>query len=572
MSAIIRRRINMWIEDLKHVDETNLTAEAERLFKTSNRGGEGVTVDEATSTIEVREKNAKFTLRKPNGHWVGEVGVAEQQASRPVGGSTETVDILTDPASPKLPDGCLPQILQSWVDEVHADNHFDKAALALAMIAVASMIAHKGTVLRVKQGWEIRAIIWGNLVGVSGDKKTPIFKTALWYAERLQNELDDDRRREIARAIEEQELEGDEATKFAKEYPAVRSLTENDATTEALMELLAAEAQKDSGVGVFRDELAGLMGGMNAYRSGRGADRQLFLEFYNGGRQKKRRVSKGATHEAKNAAVAILGGTQHSALHDICQKAVDDGWMQRWLYVVIGEQPFRPIIFDDDERAVPHHQRRIMLARLRGVRDAGPKTFHLTKTGQQILSGLLEKYDPMKKRGTAISSWYGKIADHWGRVATIFQLLDDETATNISDRNALAAEKIVEELFIPSAEAAFMIMEKGVDLRLRRAAEAVLRAAANGEYQIDTRKLKSSVRQLHGATVFEIERIMSPLEGANWITPIFHDPKTPGRKPPKAWWITPNLVEKYEHHLNSALELTREVQRKMAGEPLEDEE
>lgn len=482
--------------------------------------------------------------------------------------ASETVDILTQPGGVTLPDGCLPRQLQRWVDESHADNGWDKGALAISMIATASMAIHSGTKLRVKTDWNVRPIIWANIIGDPGTSKSPIIRSATKYIGALEAELEAARRQEIDEAIRAQGLNADDKTAereaFVKTYPPARRLLVNDATTEALMTLLAEPTQLNSGIGVYRDELSGLVGSMDQYRGGKGADRQMYLEFYHGGPQRKDRVSKGASVAVKCSAVSIVGGMQPDALRKICQKGIDDGWMQRWLYAVLPQGAYSKIVFDHEVEATPHDARRWMQDRMRELLRQDVKTYSLSAGAGGELNAIRAKYHVMVERPETIRSWYAKLAEHWLRVALIFHCIETPDRDEISPEMAKIVSAFFEEFLMPSAEAAFLIMEGSSNLELKRAAEAVLRASAKGHMIIDTRKLKSNVRQLKDKSVEEIEKLISPLVAAGWLTPQLEIGKS-GRKPPTSWSITPGLADCYRNHLERAVEVERAVMKKLQG-------
>jgi hypothetical protein len=89
-------------------------------------------------------------------------------------------------------------------------------------------------------------------------------------------------------------------------------------------------------VAVVKDELAGLIHGLNQYKGGRGSDRQVLLALWAGADVVvDRKGGKGPVH-APRPFVAVVGGIQPAALEALrprrCGQALDDGLIDRFLF------------------------------------------------------------------------------------------------------------------------------------------------------------------------------------------------------------------------------------------------
>lgn len=104
----------------------------------------------------------------------------------------------------------------------------------------------------------------------------------------------------------------------------------DDTTIEALIDRLSKNPR---GFLVYRDELAGWVRSMDAYRSGRGGDRQRWLSLFDGDAITVDRKSDGAEVYLPNPCVALLGSIQPSMLDVLADKELrEDGLLPRFLY------------------------------------------------------------------------------------------------------------------------------------------------------------------------------------------------------------------------------------------------
>jgi hypothetical protein len=110
-------------------------------------------------------------------------------------------------------------------------------------------------------------------------------------------------------------------------------------TTDATMEAIAPMFATSPGVALIRDELSGWVKSFDAYRGGKGGDRQKWLGLWAGDPQKIDR--KGADLILlDDPAVSVCGGIQPDVLTDLADEAGRrDGFIERilWAYPVTRE-------------------------------------------------------------------------------------------------------------------------------------------------------------------------------------------------------------------------------------------
>lgn len=115
-----------------------------------------------------------------------------------------------------------------------------------------------------------------------------------------------------------------------------RVMTDN-ATTEALVGIL-----KDNPRGVLRlaDEFTAFMGNLDAYRGGKGSDRQFYLSCWSGSPAQVDRKGEAETTLIPNPFLVVFGAIQPDMLSTLEDgRGRDDGFVQRFLFSFPPPQP-----------------------------------------------------------------------------------------------------------------------------------------------------------------------------------------------------------------------------------------
>lgn len=172
-------------------------------------------------------------------------------------------------------------------------------------------------------------------VGRSGQKKTPLEKLLVRHPTQ---EL----RREMAAAnsrAKERWLEQCRGVKRKDERPpepVAIHLHVNDYTGESFVQQLQELDKRGLSVLVVRDELSGLFGSMNAYRSGRGSDEQQLLELFDGQAYTSLRVSAG-DRSYDRCQVSIYGAIQPGVLRELIKGGDPSGKWARFVFSPLPE-------------------------------------------------------------------------------------------------------------------------------------------------------------------------------------------------------------------------------------------
>jgi hypothetical protein len=179
-------------------------------------------------------------------------------------------------------------------------------------------------------------IIWAGLVGDSGTLKTPILKALTAPLDELQKEAFEDYQRFYSNY--ETELQQWEAAKKGDRAdpkpkpPALKDLYFSDFTIEAIADSI--RYYPEEGYLAHIDELAAFLKSMDAYRSGKGSDRQRWLTSYGGAALKVNRKSSEPIYLHRTS-ISVVGGIQPQVLEKqvLDDPSAEDGLWARFIWV-----------------------------------------------------------------------------------------------------------------------------------------------------------------------------------------------------------------------------------------------
>ena len=274
-----------------------------------------------------------------------DAGIPKYVSSRPAvpktfSGQFMPAERLYDPwvnyFAPEFPLQVLPNLVREFVINYSLDIGASRAAVAMSCMAALSGAISHDTRLRLSSSFNVGPRLWVLIVGRSSAKKTPAQTEAVRPLREMQAEMRQIHRKRIA------ELKRNDASKEemeAAEHDAPPQLIINDITVEKLQDQLS---KQDRGILMHYDELANLLGSMDRYSKGSaggGGDKAFWLEAYNGGSYDALRLTS-EDREIRRLSVSILGGIQPKRMNKLMNLA-DDGFLQRFLPVIIGNKPAR---------------------------------------------------------------------------------------------------------------------------------------------------------------------------------------------------------------------------------------
>lgn len=196
--------------------------------------------------------------------------------------------------------------------------------------------------------------IFGGVVAESGQKKSPITRQIITsplgrldsevqakYLEEKEQYEEELREWESAKASAKQSKQPFDEPKPEEPKPPT-SFWFTNATSEGIKK--EAQNYPEKILFGFIDELAGLFNSQNAYRGGKGSDRQEMLSFYDG--YSFNDLRSGQSRKGKGY-LSIFGTIQPDVLKNIMRDCSDpDGQWSRFLFV---QQPLLPSKLPDEE-------------------------------------------------------------------------------------------------------------------------------------------------------------------------------------------------------------------------------
>jgi hypothetical protein len=276
--------------------------------------------------------------------------------------------------------------------------------------------------------WLVKAIIWCMVISRSGDNKSATLKEAMKPVKEFEQTL------KSKYAKEKQKFDSFQcsAKQSAKSKPTAsdvfvdtppsepqRSRKEiNDATTEKIADLLS---HNPWGLLLFAEELAGMLGGMDAYRARGGKDRPFWLQAKDGGTFTVDRKTSGSIF-VPNCAVSVLGSIQDDKIKKIARGLTDDGFLQRFLSIFLkrtgdGEDIAPDVDLDQQMKEIAIEIGSIAeTATFRFAADADCEL----KAVQAFVTA--EKARPGASQ--AFCEWLNKMPNEFGRLALIFHHIE----------------------------------------------------------------------------------------------------------------------------------------------------
>ncbi len=196
------------------------------------------------------------------------------------------------------------------------------ACMALAIIGAAWGNSVR---LQVQNQQFISPFIWFILIAKTGYGKTPI-------EEILTREIKSRESGLFTSYVDELKTYNslDEKEKKKAPRPTYKTCISSDFTIEGLAKLFLSNPR---GILIVKDEVMGVLNGLNQYKGKGGNDREKFLELFNAQSWKRDRVSEPVFIPQTGA--SIIGGAQPFAIKELfSEKGILDGMLPRFLFYV----------------------------------------------------------------------------------------------------------------------------------------------------------------------------------------------------------------------------------------------
>ena len=226
-----------------------------------------------------------------------------------------------------FPIDVFPKPFQSYIIECHdkLDSVIDY--MGCSLLWTISLLVGNTFTIRVKNGWNENPVVWFALVGRAGVGKTPSIRRILYPLIKennkeikayIKNNADFNEYDKLSKKEKEQQIE--------IKKPLKKQFIADDITLEALIDL---HQEVTTGVGVFKDELAGWLKDMNKYREG--SDLEFWLSTWSGTSVNVNRLTRVGSF-VESPFIPVIGGIQPSILNELyTQEKKDNGFMDRML-------------------------------------------------------------------------------------------------------------------------------------------------------------------------------------------------------------------------------------------------
>ncbi len=430
-----------------------------------------------------------------------------------------------EPRSPWFPIealGSAADYVESAARGASAPPDYVAAMLFAAVGAVVGKKCH----VRISDDWIEPVSPWCVIVGFPSTGKTPACKPIRRKLRDMEREWAKQHVEHLEHLIAEAEAREasiEEVSVLRAELIGPPRLLVNDTTAEALARV---ESRASDGLLVERDELAGLIEGLERY--GAGGDRAFYLEAYDIGAFTIDRVKAGTLH-IDNHCFSIFGGIQPDRFRTLLTHSGDDDGLAARL-LVFWPDANRPASIP---KGADHGQMIAALDRLDSIRAVSPGQsiqLRLSKDGFDLFNAWYSsKFSQRVGNGDKAGSAYGKLAGMAARVAGCLHLLEfafgrldgDSLPVRIDAQIIAAALTLIEDYFVPQIERTYF----GTDLSREDAiASAMLNyCRGNGQRAFNMRQVRRewgiSGASRKGAAQ-DFDAACALLVEAGWVRPL----------------------------------------------------
>ena len=253
--------------------------------------------------------------------------------------------IMSEPERPDWNRTGLLDVIADAAEASGAATGSDPVLFSNAAMAVlgAAIHDHVRVMLKHSENFSQHCQLWCTTIAKSGAGKSPMAKKALAPLKAIakdasveilkQSELLDDARHQYKESLKQfrkGEIEEKPEQPNPGDYQMPRYLI-MDATTEAICDIQS----KWSGGSLFvADELASLMGSMDAYRSSGGKDEGFWLTAYDGGVYRVDRKGADSSRAVPNLSIGLLAGIQPKVAANLFKATGSNGFIERQMLAV----------------------------------------------------------------------------------------------------------------------------------------------------------------------------------------------------------------------------------------------
>ena len=243
-----------------------------------------------------------------------------------VGVENKKTDKILLPLQP-FPLEVFPESLVGIIKRFSNSLGVETEVIGSSMITIVSSAIGNTVRVSPKYGYDVPVFIWLIIIATSGYGKTPAISTLVKPTEKRQSKTYREYREKLKRYKESLRKHRRGETTETVDEPILEHFFASDTTVEALGDIFENNPR---GILIYRDELAGLILGLNQYKGGAGNDRQHYLELFNCNSWKIDR--KTGVKFIPNVGASIIGGIQTTTMPKIFKlDAIGEGLLPRYL-------------------------------------------------------------------------------------------------------------------------------------------------------------------------------------------------------------------------------------------------
>lgn len=334
---------------------------------------------------------------------------------------------------PVFPLDVLPGPIRKLTEEGAATLGVPPDLIAVPLLTFAGATIGNTCRIQLKPGFEQYPTLYAGTVAPPGATKSPALDLARYPLDVLQKEAFTKQGKSAAAPPS---IDPPTGHLKSKEH-----YFSTDATTEAIAEMLTYSA----GIVLIRDELVGWVKLFDAYRAGRGGDRQNWLSLWSGAPLKVDRKTADPIY-VPNPVVCVCGGIQPDVLPQLAQEAGRrDGFIERILWAY---PETKPSLWT--ESTVPQGTKDDAVALFRKLRQGSEQTVTLSTPATTLwVPWYNHNVELVEDAVGLIAGVYAKLPNQAARIALILHCLshpDSPSAVPI-DEHTMGAALVLAEYF-----------------------------------------------------------------------------------------------------------------------------
>lgn len=249
-----------------------------------------------------------------------------------MGALEKAIDSAMQNNPDEFPIDVFPESIQRLILNAKDTVQYDPGYLSAGILSTIATSIGKRSSLN-NGSYSVLPILWIVIVGRRGTGKTHPLKFAKQPLEEIDNENYAEYEKELS---EYEKSNGVETTG----KPTFKKYLLDDFTLEKLIEILQFNRH---GVLIFQDELMKWVNNFNRYKSG--GEQQSYLTLWNGDTLNVDRKTI-RSYRVNDPCVNILGGMQTERLKSFAANRIDDGFLDRFLFVI--PENYKPRLFKEE--------------------------------------------------------------------------------------------------------------------------------------------------------------------------------------------------------------------------------